>query len=757
MDMAGRNINKINGAPKKSGAAAGGARPVESVQKAETPDAATSGLRLRVAEAHPKDAGRGIVRLDPADLERIGATIGDIVTLQGERTTVAKAMPAYLPDRGKGIIQADGITRENAGASLDLTVGVERCAIEPAQSITLKPLSTSARSGGRSHAQYIGRLLEGRPFVAGDRVRVDLVGTSVRDYRVESVVPRSAVLATNATRIQLREEVESEQRRTGITYEDIGGLHRETQRIREMIELPLKYPEIFDRLGIDAPKGVLLYGPPGSGKTLIARAVANETNAHFISVAGPEIIHKFYGESEAHLRQIFEQAEKRAPSIIFLDEIDAIAPKREETSGDKQVEKRVVAQLLALMDGLKSRGRVIVIGATNIPNSLDPALRRPGRFDRELSIAIPDQPGRLEILEIHTRGMPLADDVDLGWLSSVTHGFVGADLEALCREAAMTALRQVIPNIDFAASSIPYEQLEKLQITMEHFRGALAEVEPSAIREVFTEVPDVGWDDVGGLEHIKEALREAIEWPIQFPDLYTYAGTTPPKGVLLSGPPGTGKTLLAKAVARQSGANFISVKGPALMSKWVGESEKGVREIFHKARQAHPCIIFFDEIDALAPTRGSSSSDVTERVLSQMLTEMDGIEALQGVMVLAATNRPDMLDPALLRTGRFDVKFELPLPDRAARAAIFEVHTRRKPMAKDVDLSELAALTDGYSGADIEGVCRRAAVSAIRAYLAKHTTAGKLSPEKATAADGDRYQDFLITKKHFVEAMGEGD
>jgi len=716
-------------------------------------------LRLRVVEAHPKDAGRGIVRIDPADLERIGASIGDIITLQGERMTVGKVMPAYLPDRGKGIVQIDGITRENAGASLDGTVGVARSTVEQATAIVLKPLAGPRRSG-RSHPQYIGRLIEGRPFVAGDRVRVDLVGTSVRDYRVESVTPKGAVIVTNATRLQLREEVENEQRRTGVTYEDIGGLHRETQRIREMIELPLKYPEVFERLGIDAPKGVLLYGPPGCGKTLIARAVANETNAHFISIAGPEIIHKFYGESEAHLRQLFEEAEKRAPSIIFLDEIDAIAPKREDTGGDKQVEKRVVAQLLALMDGLKSRGRVIVIGATNIPNTLDPALRRPGRFDRELAIAIPDQPGRLEILDIHTRGMPLADDVDLTWLAAVTHGFVGADMEALCREAAMTALRGILPNIDFAASSIPYELIESLEVTMAHFRSALAEVEPSAIREVFTEVPDVSWDDVGGLEHIKEALREAIEWPILYPDLYTFAGTTPPKGILLSGAPGTGKTLLAKAVARQSGANFISVKGPALLSKWVGESEKGVREIFHKARLAHPCIIFFDEIDALAPARGGGSSDVTERVLSQMLTEMDGIESLQGVMVLAATNRPDMLDPALLRTGRFDVKFELPLPDREAREAIFGVHTRGKPIAKDVDLKALAVLSDGQSGAEIEGICRRAAVGAIREYLAKHVSAstvvaGTLAGPVA-GKETDRYRDFVITKRHFIQAMGEG-
>lgn len=748
---------KRNSAAEEAGGAKEG-QAAPALTGESTPANGAKDLRLRVVEAHPKDAGRGIVRIDPADLEKIGAAIGDIIVLEGERRTVAKVMPAYLPDRGKRIIQADGITRENAGASLDMTVAVERCAAQPAQSIVLKPMAGMQRSN-RSQPQYIGRLLEGRAFVTGDRVRVDLVGTSVRDFRVEAVNPRGVVIVTGATRLQMREEVESEQRRTGVTYEDIGGLRREIQRIREMIELPLKYPEVFERLGIDAPRGVLLYGPPGSGKTLIARAVANETNAHFLSIAGPEIIHKFYGESEAHLRQIFEEAEKRAPSIIFLDEIDAIAPKREETSGDKQVEKRVVAQLLALMDGLKSRGRVIVIGATNIPNTLDPALRRPGRFDRELSIAIPDQPGRLEILDIHTRGMPLADDVDLNWLSAVTHGFVGADMEALCREAAMTALRRILPSIDLSAAQIPYGVLESLQVTMADFRSALTEVEPSAIREVFTEVPDVGWDDVGGLEEIKQALREAVEWPILYPDLYAYAGTTPPKGILLSGPPGTGKTLLAKAVAKQSGANFISVKGPALLSKWVGESEKGVREIFHKARMAHPCIVFFDEIDSMAPARGSGSSDVTERVLSQMLTEMDGIEALQGVMVLAATNRPDMLDPALLRTGRFDIKFELPLPDRASREAIFAVHMRRKPISPDVDMRELATLAEGKSGAEIEGVCRRAAVGAIREYLAQHTAAIRQigQVEAAGAQDENRFADFVITKRHFVEAMGEGE
>lgn len=675
-------------------------------------------LTLRVAEAQTKDATRGIARLDPADLERIGATIGDVISIQGDKKTVVKVMPAYMADRGKGIIQIDGITRENAGAGLDIMVTVQRCEAQVARTLTLKPVAGGRNHKGSGHAQYIGRLLEGRPVLVGDRARVDLVGTGARDYRVISVTPPGVVLVGANSRIQLQEEAETERVPVGMTYEDIGGLHRESQRIREMIELPLKYPEVFERLGIDAPKGVLLHGPPGCGKTLIARAVANETNAHFISVAGPEIIHKFYGESEAHLRSIFEEAEKRAPSIIFLDEIDAIAPKREDTGGEKQVEKRVVAQLLALMDGLKGRGKVIVIAATNIPNTLDPALRRPGRFDREIAIGIPDQRARLEILEIHSRGMPLAEDVSLVRLSTITHGFVGADLEALCREAAMTALRGLMPTIDFAAAQIPYEQLYALVVTMAHFLSALSEIEPSAIREVFTEIPDIAWEDVGGLGEIKAALHEAIEWPLKYADLFALAGAKPPKGILLSGAPGTGKTLIAKAVASQSGANFISVKGPELLNKYVGESERGVREVFHKAKLAHPCIIFFDEIDALAPMRGSGASDVTERVLSQLLTELDGIEALNGVVVLASTNRPDMLDPALLRPGRFDQKFELPLPDLFARREIFTVHTRNKPLAVDVDLDQLAAASDRMSGAEIESVCRQAAMNAIRELLA---------------------------------------
>src|SRR5215510_13808035 len=524
-----------------------------------------------------------------------------------------------------------------------------------------------------------------------------------------------------------------------IAYEDIGGLQRELGSIREMIELPLRYPEIFERLGIEAPKGVLLHGPPGCGKTLIARAVAN-----FFSLRGPEIMHKFYGESEAHLRRVFEQA-RPGPSIIFLDEIDAIAPKRTALSGEQQVERRVVSQLLTLMDGLEARGQVIVIGATNIPDALDPALRRPGRFDREIAIGVPDKTGRLDVLQVHTRGMPLADDVDLERLAQVTYGYVGADLHSLCREAAMARLRKIFPDIDFELNQIPYDELESLSVQMEDFQDALALSEPSAIREVFTEVPDVRWSDVGGLEAAKQILKESNQWPTLYPDLFRRAGVAPPRGILLHGAPGVGKTLLAKAVATESGVNFISVKGPALMSRWVGETERAVRDIFHKAKLASPCIIFLDEIDSIAPRRsGGEATAVTDRAIAQLLTEMDGIEALTGVVVLAATNRLDIVDAALLRAGRFDFVLELPLPDTAARLEIFKVHTRGKPLAPDVDLAALAgAASEGRSGADIELVCRKASLAAIRDFLASQTG-------RPATLEG-----FAVRAEHFCAAMRE--
>jgi len=713
------------------------------------PDEAS--ITLRVAEALPKDVGRGLVRLDPQHLDQLGVRIGDIIQITGKRATVARAMPAYADQRGQGLIQIDGILRLNAGASLDERVSIERVKSQPARSILLAPTEGLRASQVTAQARYLAKLLDGIPVVAGDRVRVNLFGTRAQSFSVVETSPTGPVLIGTATVVRISgEKGERERERGTITYEDIGGLRRETRRIREMIELPLRYPEVFERLGIDAPKGVLLYGPPGSGKTLIARAVANETSAHFVTINGPEIIDKLYGASEANLRGIFEDARKKAPAIIFIDEIDAIAPKREDLSGDRQVERRVVAQLLALMDGLESRGNVIVIAATNLPNSLDPALRRPGRFDREISINVPDKDGRREILDIHTRGMPLAADVDLERLAAITHGFVGADLQAFCREAAMGALRRLLPDIDFSQAQIPYDKLMALEVTADDFAVALADIEPSAIREVFTEIPDVSWDDVGGLEDVRQLLIEAVEWPLRHARAFDLIGVRAPKGILLHGAPGTGKTLLAKALARQSEANFISVKGPELLNRWVGESERGVREIFHKARQAAPCIIFFDEIDAIAPPRGGGDNGVTERVVSQLLTELDGIEALKGVVVLAATNRIDMVDPALQRPGRFDFLVEMPLPDETVRRAILAVQTRRMPLADDVDLDLLAAETEGYVGADLEGLCHKAALLAVREYIDQLQ---RNSPAEPAQKEGTYdFSELRIARRHYLAA-----
>jgi len=747
-------------------------------------------LLLRVAEALPKDAGRGLVRVDPQDLERLEVSIGDVVEIAGKRPTVARAMPAYADQRSQDLIQMDGILRANAGAGLDERVTVRRVEVQPARAVVLAPVEALRTAPGTAQTRYLARLLDGIPVVPGDRVRVDLIGTRAQTFTVAETTPAGPVLIGPATAIRLAGEGTGRER-GAITYEDIGGLRREIRRIREMIELPLRYPEVFERLGIDPPKGVLLHGPPGCGKTLIARAVAQETSAHFIHINGPEVIDKWYGASEKHLRSIFEEAGRRAPAIIFIDEVDAIAPKREEMSGDRQVERRVVAQLLALMDGLESRGHVIVIAATNIPNTLDLALRRPGRFDREITIGVPDKDGRREILEIHSRGMPLqlrsgqalADDpstalrhgsgdvpslskeqgseqaVDLERLAAITHGFVGADLEALCREAAMSGLRRLMPDIDFAQAHIPYERLMAMEVTMDDFLAALAEIEPSAIREVFTEVPDVGWDDIGGLEEVKRLLIETVEWPLQHGPLFAHVHTTPPKGILLHGRPGTGKTLLAKALAKESEANFISVKGPELLSKWVGESEKGVREVFSKAKQASPCIMFFDELDALTPHRGAGSdSHVTERVVSQFLAEMDGIEELKGVVVLAATNRLDIVDPALLSPGRFEVLVELPVPDLEARLAIFRVHTRGKPLGPDVDLAELAECTEGLVGADIEGLCRQAAMLAIREFLEEQGS--RIAGEQGSVGDSPLHlrasaPPLSIGRRHFEKATAD--
>ncbi len=667
-------------------------------------------VKLRVTEALTKDVGRAFARMGPEDLERLQIAVGDIVEVEGKRKAVCKAMPAYAEFRGQSRVQLDGSTRENAGVGLDEPVRIRKIHCRPAERVALAPTNVVP---AERDLKYIGSLLDGLPVMEGAKIQAALFGSRSAYFKVESVTPKGPALIHPGTVLVIGKSQEEDRGKT-LSYEDIGGLKSQLQRIREMIELPLRYPELFLRLGIDAPRGVLLYGPPGCGKTLIARAIAHETEASFFSISGPEIVHKFYGESEAHLRKIFEEATSNQPSILFIDEIDAIAPSRENVVGE--VEKRIVAQLLALMDGLNKRQNVIVIAATNIPNSLDPALRRPGRFDREIVIPIPDRVGRLEILEIHSRGMPLAGDVRMEHLSEITHGFVGADLEALCREAAMICLRQIMGEIDFSQAAIPYETFSKLEVRMEDFLAALREIEPSAIREVFVESPNVRWEDVGGLDSLKKRLVEAVEWPLKYPELFEKGGVTPPKGILLVGPPGCGKTLMAKAIATESQTNFISVKGPALMSKWVGESEKGIREIFHKARQAAPCIIFFDEIDALVATRsaGTADSHVSERILSQFLAEFDGIDELRGVLVLGATNRRDMLDAAVLRPGRFDEIIEMTMPEEKEREEIFSVHLRKKPLSEDISCAELAAETEGFSGADIAAIARKAAMSAVR-------------------------------------------
>ena len=668
---------------------------------------------LTVAEAKQRDVGRGIVRLDRQSMRELGIDAGDVVEVIGNKRTVAIAWPAYVDDEGKGIVRMDGYLRKNAGVSIGDRVTIRRAVVKPAIRVVLAPTEPTRFDPG--FAEYVKRQLIGRPVSRGDTIVVPVLGMAL-SLVVVSVNPAPIAQIYDVTEIVIREQPirEVELAIPRVTYEDIGDLEEAKQKIREMIELPLKHPELFRRLGIEPPKGVLLHGPPGCGKTLLAKAVANESGAHFIAINGPEIMSKFYGESEARLREVFREAQENAPAIIFIDEIDAIAPKREEVTGE--VERRVVAQLLALMDGLQSRGQVIVIGATNRPEALDPALRRPGRFDREIVIGVPDKRARKEILQVHTRNMPLAKDVDLDELAEVTHGFTGADLAALCREAAMHALRRVLPKIDLESERIPPEVLENLRVTRQDFMEALKDVQPSALREVMIEVPEVHWSDIGGLEEVKQQLREAVEWPLKYPESFRRIGIRPPKGILLYGPPGCGKTLLAKAVATESEANFIAVKGPEIYSKWVGESERAIREIFRKARQAAPCIIFFDEIDALAPVRGLGYGDsmVTERVVSQFLTELDGIERLEGVIVIGATNRPDMVDPALLRPGRFDRLVYVPPPDLKARYEILKIHTRNVPLAEDVDLMDLARRTEGYSGADLELLVREAGLMALR-------------------------------------------
>ncbi|MEM2380329.1 MAG: CDC48 family AAA ATPase [Candidatus Nezhaarchaeales archaeon] len=672
-------------------------------------------ITLRVADAKARDVGRGKVRMDAEEMKVINVNVGDIVEIEGKKKTAAVVWPAYAEDQGSNFIRMDGLTRRNAAVSIGDTVVVRKAIVSPASMIRLAPQSFTI-SVDQSFTSFVKRRLIDYPLVEGDSVLIPVLGQAI-PFVVVATKPSGVVIPTEETNVIILEKPFEEVKVSRVTYEDIGGLKGAIQKIREMVELPLKHPEIFKRLGIEPPKGVLLYGPPGCGKTLLARAVANETDAYFISINGPEIMSKFYGESEQRLREVFEEAKKHSSAIIFIDEIDAIAPKREEVTGE--VEKRVVAQLLALMDGLEARGNVIVIGATNRVNALDPALRRPGRFDREIEIGVPDKQGRYEILLIHTRNMPLAKDVDLKKLAEITHGYVGADLAALSREAAMKALRRYLPQIDLQQERIPLEVLEKLEVNMQDFMEAFREITPTAMREVYVEVPTVKWDDVGGLETVKQELREAVEWPLKYPDSFKRLGIEPPKGVLLYGPPGCGKTLLARAIATESEANFISVKGPEVYSKWVGESERAIREIFRKARTASPCIVYFDEIDSLAPIRGYGYGDsmVTERVITQLLTELDGLERLENVVVIGATNRPDILDPALLRPGRIDRLLYVPPPDYDARVQIFKIHTRRMPLAPDVSIEELAKMTENYAGSDIEALCREAAMLALRQNL----------------------------------------
>jgi len=740
-----------------------------------------NGVRLKVGELTERgDFGRGIVRISAKDMKNIGISEGDIVEIEGKRKTAAIAVRAYPADVGLEVIRMDGLARRNCGSGISEAVKIRKADAKEAKTVTIAP----ARGGIIIHMG--GNLLKQnilmRPLMTGD---VIIPNPIVQDRRSQTSLieqffgmefgeffftpfgeekfvvvktdPKGVVRVTRATEVELLPQATApmeEEKIPEVTYEDLGGLHDEIQKVREMIELPLKHPELFERLGIEPPKGILLHGPPGTGKTLLAKAVANESGAHFFLINGPEIMSKFYGESEENLRKIFEQAEKNAPSIVFIDEIDAIAPKREEVKGE--VEKRVVSQLLTLLDGLKSRGKIMVIGATNIPNSLDPALRRPGRFDREIELGVPNKAGRKEILQIHTRGMPLSKDVDIENIADITHGYVGADISALCKESAMSTLRRLLPDLGVMKEDNPLSQevLKKLIVTKEDFDHALKMVEPSAMREVLIEIPKVKWDDIGGLERVKKLLKEAVEWPLKYPDSFKRLGIEPPKGILLFGPPGCGKTLLAKAIANESGANFISVKGPELLSMWVGESERHIRDVFRRAKQVAPSIIFFDEVDALVPKRGiGSDSHVTERVVSQLLAEISGLEELHDVVVVAATNRPDIVDPALLRPGRFDRQILVPTPDEKARLEIFRVHTKEMPLAKDIDIVEFAKDTEGYSGADIEALIREAALFAMRKDIAsKEVTKSDFEKAKKEISPSvnkemDQYYQNMLKKR----------
>ncbi len=703
-------------------------------------------VKLRVASAIQKDAGRGIVRIDPFVQKKMGLKAGDVVSISsmGGKRTAAKIWPGLQDDEEKGTIRMDGSIRSNVGVSIDEYVFMRGpIDVKAAQQVIFAPIQARVSI---SSPNTLAHMLEGRVVSRNDVIAVPLMGGGILNLMVVAIKPNvDSVIIERGTSVSISDKPASEVSSIPrVSYEDVGGLRDEIQKIREMVELPIRHPELFNHLGIEPPKGVMLYGPPGTGKTLLAKAVASETDAYFISISGPEIMSKFYGQSEEKLRDLFRDAEEKAPSIIFIDEIDSIAPKREEVTGE--VERRVVAQLLSLMDGLKSRGKVIVIAATNRPNSIDEALRRPGRFDREIEIGVPDYKGRKEILQIHSRGIPLEQDVDIDYLASKTHGFVGADLSALAKEAAMRALRRYLPQIDMD-KEVPLELLQKMKVTQEDFMNAFSEIEPSALREVLITTPRESWDDIGGLEGVKQELREVAEWPLKYPAVFEYMNATLPKGILLFGPPGTGKTLLAKALAHETEANFISVKGPEFLSKWVGESEKAIREVFRKAKQAAPAIIFFDELDSIAPVRGQSSdSHVTERMISQFLTELDGLEELRNVLLLAATNRPDIIDPALLRAGRFGRQVFVGMSDVAARKVILHIHFKGKPLGSDVDIDAIAAQTDGFTGADLMALTEEATMLAIREAILNGTvTDGK--------TENESIQQLKVELRHVNQAL----
>ena len=716
-------------------------------------------MRLTVKPLKQKDAGRGLAAIDRAAMSEMDLENGDYVVIEGDGRAVARVWPGYPEDQGKGVVRIDGQLRQETGAGIDDSVAVEKADVKPATSVTVA-LPQNLRVRGNV-GPMIRSNLSGQAVTEGQTVPVSfglgplssMSGQKI-PLKVASTDPQGTVVVTDSTEVEVTDQpaeqitgepAGGETTAPDVSYEDIGGLDDELEQVREMIELPMRHPELFQQLGIEPPKGVLLHGPPGTGKTLMAKAVANEIDAYFTNISGPEIMSKYYGESEEQLREVFEEAEENAPAVVFIDEIDSIAPERGETSGD--VERRVVAQLLSLMDGLDERGEVIVIGATNRVDALDPALRRGGRFDREIEVGVPDKGGWMEILQVHTRGMPLSEAVDLEEYAENTHGFVGADIEQLAKEAAMGALRRIRPELDLEEDEIPAETLEKLEVTEDDFKQALRGVEPSALREVFVEVPDVTWESVGGLEGTKERLRETIQWPLEYPEVFEQMDMQAAKGVLLYGPPGTGKTLLAKAIANEAQSNFISIKGPELLNKYVGESEKGVREVFEKARSNAPTVVFFDEIDSIAGERGRHAGDsgVGERVVSQLLTELDGLEELEDVVVIATTNRPDLIDAALVRPGRLDRHVHVPVPDEEARRKIFEVHTRGKPLAEGVDLDDLAARTDGYVGADIEAVCREASMAATREFISS------VDPEEVDDTVGN----VRVTTEHFEEALEE--